>query len=299
MLATSYVESALGYWTVTAWRPAAGDQLVSAVQNIWLFDGVTALERERVFPDGSLEIIVQIDAAYRPADLPNAQPFPPLSAGGIRTGPFLIEAPRRRVRVLGVRLLPAGAFAIFGTSLRWLTDQDLDLHDVVGRAAEELANRCHDARTDSACVEVAVAWLRGRVERGRMPDHLVLELADRIEADGGAGAIGALDGENGRSRSRFAAHFRDQIGVAPKQFARIVRFRRALELLTTTDAPLGEIAFAAGYYDQPHMNAEFREFAGMTPRVFRTARRYPNSTSLAEAAPEPEQFFQDAGAALL
>jgi AraC-like DNA-binding protein len=47
---------------------------------------------------------------------------------------------------------------------------------------------------------------------------------------------------------------------------------------------LAGVALAAGYYDQPHMNAEFRELSGFSPREFLAARRYPESVSVAETA---------------
>jgi len=46
---------------------------------------------------------------------------------------------------------------------------------------------------------------------------------------------------------------------------------------------LAEVALAAGYYDQPHLNAEFRELSGFSPRDFLAAMRYPESVSVAEA----------------
>lgn len=47
---------------------------------------------------------------------------------------------------------------------------------------------------------------------------------------------------------------------------------------------LADLAVTAGYYDQPHMNAEFRELSGLTPREFLAAHRYVNSVSIAEVA---------------
>jgi AraC-like DNA-binding protein len=55
-------------------------------------------------------------------------------------------------------------------------------------------------------------------------------------------------------------------------------------MLNRPGASLSQVALDAGYYDQPHMNAEFREMAGLTPRQFLAARRYPNSLSLPELA---------------
>jgi AraC-like DNA-binding protein len=288
MIATSRVESELGCWASTAYTPQAGDPLGDVVQRAWLFDGTTAFPRERVFPDGTVEIVLQLNAAYRPAGDAGAEPYPVLSAAGLRTESLTIENDGRPVRVLGLVLRPPGAFAVLRTPLHELTDRDVDLQAVIGRPAAELGERCTQARTDAACVTAALDWIRARLERAPEPRAPVASALAQLEADGGDLAIARLEALSGASRARFAAAFRDHVGVTPKRFARILRFRRALELLDASEAPLGAIAAQAGYYDQPHMNAEFRVHAGLTPQGYRRAQRYPNSTSLAE------QIFQDA-----
>jgi AraC-like DNA-binding protein len=287
MITSLRVDSELGSWILTEYKPPAHDPLDNALERIWLFDGTTALPRERVFPDATLEIVLQLDAQYRPVRQRVAEPFPPLSLGGIRTTAMTIEGPGRRVRVLGIRLKPTGAVALLRTSLRPLTDLDIDLHDVMGSAAEELGERCAESATDARCVAAAVEWARARIARAPEPAKLVVQALRQIETAGGDIAIARLDALCGTSRRRFAAAFQDHAGVTPKRFARIVRFRRALKLVQGSAASLISIAAQAGYYDQPHMNAEFGVHAGMTPQALRHARCYPNSNNLAV------HFFQD------
>jgi transcriptional regulator GlxA family with amidase domain len=60
--------------------------------------------------------------------------------------------------------------------------------------------------------------------------------------------------------------FRAAVGVSPKLFSRVVRFRRALALLRRPDRPSWpRIAAEAGYFDQAHLIREIRAFAGTTP----------------------------------
>ena len=54
--------------------------------------------------------------------------------------------------------------------------------------------------------------------------------------------------------------------LPPKTAARIFRFNRALRLLRELPAGgLAELAFECGYYDQAHLNRDFRAFAGTSP----------------------------------
>jgi AraC-like DNA-binding protein len=55
-----------------------------------------------------------------------------------------------------------------------------------------------------------------------------------------------------------------RVGLPPKTLARIFRFRRALELLGRGSG-LAELAYDCGYYDQAHLNRDFRQFTGTSP----------------------------------
>jgi hypothetical protein len=119
MISSSQVESALGCWTSTKYAPAQGDPLASIVQSVWLFDGTTALPRERIFPDGTLGIALQLDASYRlVSDIPS-EPFPPISVNGMRTTAITIEGPGRTVRVLGINLWPEARAPSRRATSRW------------------------------------------------------------------------------------------------------------------------------------------------------------------------------------
>jgi AraC-like DNA-binding protein len=282
-------ESEFGSWTSTAWTPDAGTPLARAVVRIWYFDGSLGGARERVFPDGTLELIVQFDTPHRPGIDAPAERFPPLCVTGLRSTAEVIEGPPGRCRVLGVKLSPSGAFALLRGALAELTDLTADLHDAIGRGAAELGTRLHGCRDGATAVRTAARWAGDRIARGAGPDPLVERAVAMIVADGGTQSMAMLEAWQGRSRTRFTAAFRDRVGATPKRFARIVRFDRALNALAARRHGLGEIALATGYYDQAHFTAEFREHAGLTPRAYLAALRYPAVTSILD----PEQYFQD------
>jgi len=279
------IELELGTWTHSEWRPEECIPLSWVVERIWDFDGRLSSRRERVFPTGVVELIVQLDERYGDVDADSVRLTPATCITGIQTGPMVVEAPPGRCRVLGVRFHPPGAWAVFGLSLSDLTNLTTDLCDVSGAVAGELAERCSDAGDSESRVRAAIQWLCEMLTRltpALQPDPVVHRVAMRIAGAAGAVRIDALRAECGIDTRRLATLFRQQVGVTPKRFARIHRFRRALELLHGVPLPMAQIAFAAGYYDQSHMVNELNELSGLTPGQLRAAPRYPESVNTAE-----------------
>jgi transcriptional regulator GlxA family with amidase domain len=67
----------------------------------------------------------------------------------------------------------------------------------------------------------------------------------------------------------MAARFRDEVGVTPKTYARLLRFERATSLARSSTRPdWTRIAVACGYYDQSHLINDFRSISDRTPETF-------------------------------
>jgi AraC-like DNA-binding protein len=265
---TQIQDSPLGRWTYSEWRPPA---LAGLVDLIWYFEGPTAHRYKRVFPNGRLELIVNLGDAYhiRGGATPSLLTEGGLS--GLQSAPLVIEQPARQ-RCLGIRLRPAGAFALLPAPQSELSGRVLSLRDLFGRAGGELAARCFDARTVEERFRVALDWVAARAARSAGVDRAVGWCAAQIEGSFGTASIARLREEVGFSAPRMAGWFREQIGLTPKLYARTVRFARLLRLLQDGPPALAAAALDAGYYDQPHMTSEFRELGGVTPRDFLAAR---------------------------
>ena len=77
-------------------------------------------------------------------------------------------------------------------------------------------------------------------------------------------------------------------------FARVLRFERAVAQLGRDDgARFVEIAQDCGYYDQAHLNRDFREFAGASPTSY-LGRLLPDGGGV--AATDDVPFVQDSAA---
>jgi AraC-like DNA-binding protein len=267
---------------IAEWRPA---HLAGLVDLIWYYRGPTVNTLKRILPTGRLELVVNLGEPYQLVSGAGTERLASCWISGLQAGPMVVAQPARQ-DVVGVRLRPAGAQALLSdTPLRVVSGLHVALRDLVGRAAEELRERLAEATTVERRLRLAARWVGDRIVRAGGLDPAVAWTAARIERSRGAVSIGALRQRTGLSKARMVLAFREQIGVAPKLYARTLRFGRTAELLQGGAGRLAEVALTAGYYDQPHMNAEFRELSGLTPREF-LARRHPmgDGTTVAEPA---------------
>ncbi len=70
----------------------------------------------------------------------------------------------------------------------------------------------------------------------------------------------------GYSQKHFIHLFRQQVGVSPKQYLKIMRFQKAICAIEKNKfIPWSQIAVESGYYDQAHFIQDFKYFSGFTP----------------------------------
>jgi len=74
----------------------------------------------------------------------------------------------------------------------------------------------------------------------------------------------------------LAREFRKRFGCSTGDYARRLRIEQACAALTTSDAPITEIALSAGFYDQSHFSNTFKKITGMTPVAWRAASSSSN-----------------------
>jgi AraC-like DNA-binding protein len=187
-----------------------------------------------------------------------------------------------------VELTPFGAYQVLGRPLSELAGQVVALDDLFGAAGGELATRLREAPGWSARFDELESFLLGRAAQAPVPSPAIQWAWERMCDSHGQVRIDALAGEIGCSRRYLHAAFSEQIGLAPKAAARLLRFRNVCLALGSQPARWADIALEAGYCDQSHLNRDFRELAGTTPSDF-LARQIPGGGVVGDEIP----FVQD------
>lgn len=250
----------------------------------------------RGLPSPYLTLIFTLDEPLTIAEHPDpAQPAADYVTlvGGLHTSPALVTHDGRQSGIqLG--LSPLGARAILGVPAGELAIIDLHGSEVLGAFAE----RVHERISEAACWEdrfraldhLLCARLRHVAERGSVTSPEVEYSWRRLLATGGAMPISSLVTETGWSDRHLRNAFGSEIGLTPKAAARVIRFHRARTALQRRAAAgrgldLAGLAANCGYYDQAHMDLEFRALAGSAPTTW-LAREFRNFQAAAEVPAE-------------
>lgn len=198
--------------------------------------------------------------------------------GGLRTDPVLISQDRT-LRGIHVELHPFGVRTLLGVSAAELSGHVVRLEDLGWPPLAELPDRLASTPTWPERFDVLDDVLAARVSE---PLSVAAELGEawrRMLSTGGLVRISDLADEIGWSRRHFGERFRDEIGLAPKQAARILRFERAGALLRRGHLDLAGLAVECGYYDQAHLSNEWRTLAGCSPRTWIAEELHSSKTT--------------------
>lgn len=195
--------------------------------------------------------------------------FPGAVLDAPSTRSFIIDT-AEQVRVLGVCFRAGAAAAFFRQRMDAAADQHVAL-TALGMGGDRLREHLLDAPDAHARLALLQHWLQ-RQHAAPPPAVIVhaLRLLNRIDA---VTSIHAVAADCGLSTRRLRQVFAEHVGMTPKRYWRLQRFR-ALAMQAHADGrpDWAALAVAGGFVDQAHLNHEFRAFAGMTPRQYLAAQ---------------------------
>ena len=219
----------------------------------------------QVLPDNCIDILCQDqqDASF---------------AVGMMTAPITVVS-QGLVQTVAARFKPGAAARFFQLPLCELNDGRTDLQQLWGR---DLAVRLGDALwtdplPDAQRMLILQDFLLLRLRKIPLApaSGLALHAVALIEHAQGALRVDQLAAQLHVSRQHLAAQFRQQVGISPKLFARISRFRAVNNALKTlpAQADWAQVALQYGYFDQSHLIRDFQDFARASPQAWLARRR--------------------------
>lgn len=230
---------------------AAPERLRPYVECFWTLDPGEALPEYPVMPDGCVDIV-----------------YSPGTAEGLQVVGAMTQARKFPVPAgqfaMGVRFRPGMAPAFVRAPGSETTDRLLPLGDVWGAEGWQLEAQVAEAKSAKQCVALLEAQL---VDPGK--PGVVQRVAAYIVNRTGQVRVDDLAFDAGMSARQLRRLFVEQIGLTPKHFCRVIRFRHSLSRLgQSRRGDWTQVALECGYYDQAHFINEFKELSGYSPGEF-------------------------------
>ncbi len=222
------------YWTVTGNNPEPVSQ--------------------RILPDGCVDIILNLGDDLRDKDGIS------MKSENVYLVGTMTQAIESRVQqnthLLGIRFKPAGFSAFYQyASLHGFTDKTVAFET---KLAPDLKQT----------LKHSVAYLnRFFLNRLAPPGHHLQQVVRAIECSKGLLRVPDLEDHHSLSTRQLERQFKQFIGISPKEFISLVRFRQVLHSIhnNSNNKSLLHIAFDHGYYDHAHLANTIKKYTGLTP----------------------------------
>jgi AraC-like DNA-binding protein len=162
---------------------------------------------------------------------------------------------------------PGGLHQLIGVPMHQLMDQSYSASDILGREADAVLEQLKNTKSWQHMVAI-------------VEQFLLKKLCSHKKAEAFDQAVSHLILQNGNipidnvatnaclSLKQFERKCKERIGLPPKLFARLIRFSSAYRLREANpQLSWTSICYECGYFDQMHLIRDFKEFAGVTPKI--------------------------------
>jgi AraC-like DNA-binding protein len=220
----------------------------------------------RVLPDTGLTMVFRFKGQTHSIEGIERNVLAPISVSGIRRSARLISYPEVAGNVI-VRFREGAGYVFFKEPIHEFFEQNIALSTLNGYSDLSLVeSQLANAKVNMSRKNVVEQFLLSKIGN-RQPDKLVLAALEKINVSMFQTQIRTLASELCISQDAFEKRFRRVVGVAPKQYASLVRLNGVIRS-NLNNKTLSQIALDAGYFDQSHFNRDFKTFTGQTPSDF-------------------------------
>ncbi|TGM08910.1 AraC family transcriptional regulator [Leptospira barantonii] len=236
---------------------------LNAIQHEW----ITQKEESSysVIPDEYCVLGIQVQGRIL---LEKGNSFQKLNVTGITgmmTGSKTFKSTKNTVSFL-IRIPPVILAKYVDLPLTEIINQSVSLdfifpENVVRRLQENCIREYEEG------LESGWAWKKFQSELKPLKSEpkYIAESMRRIRFQEGESSISSLAANLGISQSKLEKDYKVFLGFSPKDYACLIRFRKAL-LLKNESSNLTDLAYRSGYYDQAHFIREFKKRTGQSPK---------------------------------
>ncbi|WP_207425124.1 helix-turn-helix domain-containing protein [Pedobacter sp. SYSU D00535] len=168
------------------------------------------------------------------------------------------------------QLFPLTLLNLFGLNPQNLNDDCSDLRRIVETEGQTIFDKLQLFAEPAELIAILSNFLRNSIKNNpRQLDQRIRKSVELIIAEKGTIPMKKVLEAANCSERTFQRQFKNQIGVNPKQFARMIQFQHSYMELIERERATPELIFENGFSDQSHFIKTIRRFTGETPSYHR------------------------------
>lgn len=144
-------------------------------------------------------------------------------------------------------------------------NMEISGYDIENRQLNEIARIIFDSEDNNECIAILEKYLRSKIK----PCLNINRIGESIKAllQVPSSTVKSLADIACLSNRQFERIFSETVGMNPKEYARVVRFQKALLLMQNGEHDYAGIASVCGFSDQSHFIRDFKAMTGHTPHT--------------------------------
>lgn len=165
---------------------------------------------------------------------------------------------------LGVLFYPFAIKELFGVDAGYLTNARIDVNDFFNYPLTDTVSAEKDLTSQ---VRILSDFLSSKIASIKYTDELIKHCIQYINSHKGLLSVKQLQEYYFISEKQLERRFNSLIGISPRHYLKITRFRKAINLIGNKNfTKLSDIAFQLNYFDQAHFIKNVKELSGLSPR---------------------------------
>jgi AraC-like DNA-binding protein len=158
---------------------------------------------------------------------------------------------------------------LFNFPLAELTNTGKRIDDHLSVEYLELQEKLVLSRTEDERVNITNRFLEKQLSAIDYSFNKFEQLIREIRQGSGEIPMNELTDMSNMSQRTFQRHMKSHLGISPKSFNKVIRFREVLKYINENpEYDWQDILYTCGYYDQAHFIKDFKKYAGKTPGAF-------------------------------
>lgn len=248
--------------------------LKNFIAKMWLFESsgkIPAKDLKLVVPNGNLKLTVSFRNGIN-ADI-EGNTFlsreQDITLAGLINVPVILDVEKDvKTETIGVEFNPQNAYRFFRINLHDIQNKIYSIKDILGVSGKYLIEQMNNTQTVEQKTELLQQFLIKQLSTSN-EDMIFEYCVNKIVVTKGLITVKELESKTGYSSRWLNTKFNEKLGLGPKAFSSIIRFKNYYQSLVNCNPnKFSKKDYYELYYDQAHFIRTFEHFTGLPPSFF-------------------------------